>query len=210
MGLIFYVPFALLLVPQTFPSYLETLWILPAFVVAFLVLRYVTVLTVKAGAAGANLFKNSDEKTVGLGQEEARIEQETYLQMLLGLIVVGEYITLALALVVPAASIVLIALIPGAGEWPETRQVGTALISTGLFGVAWLAFLETWGKVRLALPIIPIPLMFLMPIAVLGGVILFVMSFFGAEPQGKEGDKASVVSEMYQNYSEHDEKAVIP
>lgn len=176
-GLIFYGLAVLMFVPDTFPTIIDSLWLAPALMVGFFFLRYMTLLAEKASGAGArmvdNLLPEQAEAEAAEPPAPSEPRQETFLQMLTGLILVGPWITLGLALVAPIVAFVLVLAIPGVAEWDENRQFGLSVILASIIAVPWLLGLQWWGGVRINVPIIPIPMLWLTPFALIFGLYLF-------------------------------------
>lgn len=108
------------------------------------------------------------------------------MQMLLGLVVVGPYLTLALAIVPVALAIVLAQAIPLIPDPSSPAGSGPVLVLIGVIGLVWFKVLEKWGRVSISLPIIPIPMWWFTPIAIAFGLFLL----FTVDPAAGEAVSA--------------------
>ena len=187
-GIIFGAVLILILVPEAIPTYTDALWIMPAMIAALFALRYFTIWMDTAQAAGGRMVDKAFGGD-GSAAEGLRPGPESYLQMLTGLAFVGPWVTLFLAGVVPfALAIGLSMLVPEMDEWQEDLRTGAVIAATGLVAIPWLLFLQRWGGVRPALPIVPIPILWLAPIVVVGGIVVAIWQ--------PSGDEASVVQPL--------------
>ncbi|TGY87779.1 hypothetical protein E5163_12700 [Marinicauda algicola] len=177
-GTLFFIPIVLLLGEQDggIANY-AFYWF--ASVVALLFVRWLTTIrdAIEASgqakrAAGAAAGAEAGGGAVVEAAQPAGNSQQTYLQMLTGLLLVGEYIVLALILVPFAVAAYLLDLGLDVTGMSSDRQIGLMLVLGSVLGAGWLVLLEWWGKVRIALPLIPIPLLFIMPLSVIGGLYL--------------------------------------
>lgn len=180
-GVIFYLVLLPFLVPDTISTYLDTVWILPMLIVGFFALRMVTIWMGKAQKAGADMVDRvlppqPDEDGETPPPSLPQPTEETYMQMLTGLFFIGPWITLGLALVAMVIATMLLVMVPGASEWVPDKQLALTLILGGFLSIPWLLLLEWWGKVRINVPIIPIPLVWLAPLVIIwGAYMLFTL-----------------------------------
>jgi hypothetical protein len=167
----FFVPLVLITGNELTAGNLAWSWV--GSFIALIFLRGVTVLANKGQdwAAGKKTAEAAED-----GGEAAPAPQpvESYVAMLTGLVIVGPYVTLALAL---APFLVVGYVMEYALDLPDMsvdRSNGLWLAASSIASAAWLLGLQAWGRVRIDLPIIPIPMLFLTPVGLVVGLYFLI------------------------------------
>jgi len=137
-------------------------------ILATYLLRMFSVLLEKSSKAGARFSERlvSGDKESNSEEEIPDKPEENYLQMLLGLYFVGQFLTSAFA-AIPATLLI----IPVVSILSDQYQVPVILIGGSIVSAIWLHLVKKWWHVKITLPYIPIPLLWMTPFSFTFGVI---------------------------------------
>lgn len=173
-GLLFY-PLISLAVYEHVTFDVNQIWpVIAATSAALLILRYGTLLARRSEQKGKELSEKLISKIsedLVDEEEEQPPSEETYLQMLMSLHFVGEYLTLAFALIGPLAGTAIFVEIFGFGDADiNDFHIGMIIFVFSVCLYSWLKLIEHRALIIITLPIIPIRLVWLTPIGVVLGL----------------------------------------
>jgi hypothetical protein len=189
-GLVFGLPLTALLVSM---DMLASYWSFPYVVLSamavLLALRYMTLLTRKAGAASGRAMANVAGRLNGeeaaraahaqVVSEQEAYAHETYPQMLLSLTAgVGALLATGIAAFGPIATFLLLTYLLGELVEGVMWATGLVIMVSGVAGVFWLRLIERFFGVRIVLPLIPLSVVWIAYAIVGFGALAVIFSLF--------------------------------
>ncbi len=158
-GFVIYLSFSLAVEREVFELSIETLILFIVSVFAMAMLRGTALLLARFSGEG----EASDDETV--------------LAMLMGLPIIGPFITLGIALLVPFLILSVSVLLTGDMSDKPLLGLGIALIPTTIGFYYWIKGLESFANVRITTPLIPVPIIWATPIIGLFAMFCLVVHF---------------------------------
>lgn len=189
-GLVFGLPLTAFFVSiDVIQSYWSFPYVVLPVMAVLLLLRYLTLLGRKAGAASeramakvAGRFGGEDAaKAVHTDFADGRRAdaEENYIHMLLSLGGgIGALLATGVAAFGPIAAFLLLTSLFGEYVDGVVWATGLVIIASGTAGVLWLRLLETYFNVRILLPLIPLSVVWLAYAIIALGVLVVIMSIF--------------------------------